>query len=50
MLEHPDLPPVLVADVARGLLPSQRLRVDDRAAAALHQHVRKREVVAEPRV
>src|SRR5205807_5812419 len=48
--EHSYLAPVLVLEVVRGLLPRDRLRLVDRAAAALRHQVREAEVVAEPRL
>ena len=47
MLEHADLPPILVLDVPSGLLPRDRLRIDDGAAAPLDDDVWQREIVAE---
>ena len=50
MLEHPHLAPVLVLEIARRLLEGERVGRVDGPAPTLHHHVRKREVVAEPRV
>ena len=50
MLEHAHLAPVLGLDLRRRLLVGDRLGVVDGAPAALHHHVRQREVVAEARV
>src|SRR6266536_3739750 len=50
MLEHPHLAPVLLLLVARRLLVRERVRLVDRAAAALHHQVREGEVVPEARV
>src|SRR5690242_14376109 len=50
VLEHAELPSVLVRHVASRLLPSDRGRVDDRTPAPLRQEVWEDDVVSEPRI
>ena len=50
VLEHAELPPVFVGDVAGRLLPGDRLRVDDRATASLSEEIWENDVVPEPRI
>ncbi len=50
MLEHAELPLIFVLHVVGGLLPRERLGLDDRTARTLHEQVRQDDVVPEARI